>query len=206
MKILIACERFGVVRDAFLKKGHDVISCDKFPTESPGPHHTGDVLDLLNQHWDMVIAFPPCTILCNSGVWNLTSEKIDVYKRQKRWQQLEEATTFFNIFLNLPNVEKVCIENSIMHRYAASRILKPYTQTVQPYQFGHSESKRTCLWLKGLPNLQPTNVVMKTGKVWDNQTPSGQNKLGPSKSRSAIRGKTYQGIADAMAEQWSNGN
>lgn len=196
MNILIACEFSGTVRDSFIKKGHSVLSCDLLPTEKKGPHYQGDIENVLYQDWDLIIAHPPCTYFANSGVsW--------LHKDPARWIRLDEAAEFFKKFLDHP-CEKIAVENPVPHKYAVERINdRKYTQTIQPWQFGHPESKRTCLWLKGLPELQPTNILEKpaNGK-WDNQTPSGQNKLGPSEDRAKIRSLTYQGIADAMAEQW----
>ena len=188
MKVLVACEYSGVVRDAFLAKGHDAISCDLLPTESPGPHYQGDVREILFDEWDLLIAHPPCTALCVSG---------------NRWYAgsalREEALEFFRVFIDAP-CAKICVENPV--GVVSSRI-RPPTQYVQPWQFGHRESKATGLWLRGLPKLVPTKImeVPECG-YWDNQTPSGQNKLGPSKDRWKIRSRTYEGIAEAMAEQW----
>lgn len=194
MNVLIACEESGTVRDAFIKKGHNAISCDIIPTSKNGPHLQVDVLKVIDwKMWDLIIAHPPCTYLANSGVCHL-----DDFKNIDRVKKLHEASIFFGRLLNAP-CEKICVENPIPHKYG---IGKTYSQTIQPWQFGHPESKATCLWLKGLPNLMPTKILEKNGKVWDNQTPSGQNKLGPSEERSKLRSKTYQGIADAMADQW----
>ena len=193
MKILIACEYSGTVRDAFIRKGHTAISCDLLPTESPGPHYQGDVREIINQDWDLIIAHPECTYIANSGVHCL-------HKDESRWAKLDRACDFFNLFLD-HDCPKICIENPVPHKYAIERLKgRKYSQTIQPWQFGEDASKRTCLWLKGLPPLLPTNIIKK--KTYANQTPSGQNNLGPSKDRWKIRSKTYQGIADAMAEQW----
>lgn len=195
MKVLIACEYSGKVRDAFLRAGHDAISCDLLPTDAPGPHYQGNVLDILNDGWDLMIAHPPCTYLSVSGMhWT---------KRGLRDPKLtEDALDFVRLLLNAP-VPKIALENPIS--IISSRIRKP-DQIITPYQFGHSASKKTCLWLKGLPPLQPTQFVeprIVDGKPrWDNQTDSGQNKLPPSKDRWKIRSETYQGIAEAMANQW----
>ena len=196
MKILIACEYSGIVRDAFIAQGHDARSCDILPTERPGPHYQGDVTELLDKAWDLIIAHPPCTYLCNSGVRWLHTEK-------GRWEKLEEAAAFFRLFLDV-NCPRVCIENPVMHRYARERLHgKKQTQSIQPFQFGHPESKRTCLWLKGLEPLRPTKVLDLPGcGYWENQTPSGRNKLAPSPDRAKLRSATYSGIADAMAAQW----
>lgn len=198
MRVLVACEFSGVVRDAFIKRGHDAISCDLLPTESSGPHMQGDILDCFagwDGYFDLMIAHPPCTYLANSGVHWLG-------RQEGREQKMIEAALFFKTLLNA-RIPRICIENPVMHKYAVDIIGRKHDQTIQPYEFGHPESKRTCLWLKNLPKLQPTNVLTKpeSGK-WENQTPSGQNKLGPSADRWKLRSITYQGIAEAMAEQW----
>ena len=201
MKVLVACEFSGRVRDAFIAKGHDTLSCDLLPSESEfGHHYQGDINDIMNEHWDLMIAHPPCTYLTNSGVrWLYNPDKTI---NQVRWSQMINATSFFNDLLNT-NISKICIENPIMHKHAKSLISQPYTQIIQPWQFGHKESKSTCLWLKNLPLLIPTNILAKSlNDKWDNQTPSGQNKYGPSKDRWKIRSRTFQGIANAMANQW----
>jgi len=187
MKVLIACEFSGIVREAFIKKGYDAISCDLLDTEIPGPHYKGDIRDILNAGWDLMIAHPPCTHLAVSGArW---------FKDKQKEQA--EALEFIKLLLNAP-IEKICLENPIS--IISTHIRKP-DQIIQPWMFGHPESKATCLWLKNLPKLIPTNVLPKQ-KVWNNQTPSGQNKLGPSENRWKERSKTYTGIANAMAEQW----
>ena len=195
MKVLVACEYSGTVRDAFMRKGHDAMSCDLLPTDVPGPHYQGDVMDVINDGWDLMIAHPPCTYLAVSGIhWN---------KRVPgRAEKTEEALGFVEMLL-AANIPKIALENPVS--VISSRIRKP-DQIIQPYEFGHDASKKTCLWLKGLPLLVPTEYVepqvINGKKIWGNQTPSGQNKLGPSEDRWKIRSKTYQGIADAMAEQW----
>lgn len=197
MRILIACEFSGTVRDAFLKQGHDAISCDLLPTERPGPHYQGDVKDILTtESWDLLIAHPPCTYMANSGVSWLN-------RQPGRWAKLDEACEFFKLFLNHP-CPKIAVENPIPHKYAIERIGRKYDQIIQPWQFGHPESKATCLWLKNLPQLVPTNIlpVPESGR-WENQTPSGQNRLPPSEDRWKLRSITYQGIADGMAAQWN---
>lgn len=196
--VLVACEFSGVVRNAFLKKGWDAVSCDLVPAIDGGPHIQGDAVNAIySRSWDMVIAHPPCTYLCSSGLhWNK--------RRPERQQQTEDAIKF------VEDIQMACwetfidltvIENPI--GCLSTRVRKP-DQIIQPWQFGHPESKATCLWLNGLPKLTPTNILVKpeSGR-WDNQTPTGQNKLGPSKDRANLRSITYQGIADAMAEQWT---
>lgn len=195
MKILVACEFSGTVRDAFIKKGHDAMSCDILEGEGDGPHYQGDVGEILFEGWDMVIAHPPCTYLANSGVsW--------LHRDESRWAKLDAAAEFFSMFLNL-HVPKLCVENPIMHKYAKDRIGgRKQSQVVQPWMFGHKESKATCLWLRGLPKLQPTKDVKEEMMKLSNSERQRLHWLPPSKDRWRIRSKTYQGIADAMAEQW----
>lgn len=193
MRVLVACEYSGVVRDAFASKGFDAWSCDLLLSESPGQHHQCDVLDILGEAWDLMIAHPPCTYLCSSGLhWNKRVVGRD--------QKTQEAIEFVRALLEAP-IAKIALENPI--GCISSRI-RPPDQIIQPWQFGHPESKATCLWLKGLPKLRHTNVLTKPSSGrWENQTNSGQNRIGQSKGRSAIRSKTYYGIAQAMADQWS---
>lgn len=182
MKVLVACEYSGVVRDAFLKQGHNAISCDLLPTEQPGPHYEGNVLDILDNGWDLMIAHPPCTHLAVSGArW---------FKDKQ--QEQKEALDFVRILLDAP-IKHIALENPVS--VISSKIRKP-NQIIQPWQFGHGETKKTCLWLKNLPPLQPTNIVEgREQRIW---------KLPPSKDRWKLRSITYQGIADAMAQQWGN--
>ena len=195
MKVLIACESSGTVRDAFIRSGHDAMSCDMLPTEQPGPHYQGDARDVLGDGWDLLIGHPPCTYLSVSGMHWTTRGLRDP-------RLTEDALAFARLLMDAP-IARIAIENPVS--IISSRIRKP-DQIIQPYHFGHDASKKTCLWLKGLPPLRPTSFVdprIVDGKPrWDNQTDSGQNKLPPSKDRWRIRSKTYQGIADAMAEQW----
>jgi hypothetical protein len=195
MKILIACEFSGVVRDAFLKAGHDAMSCDLLPTESNGPHYQGDVCDILDQGWDLMIAHPPCTYLCSSGLFRNIGNP-------ERTALTAQSLDFVQLLLNA-NIPMIALENPIGRIGTA---IRKADQIVQPYHFGHDASKATCLWLKGLPLLKPTAYVeprvLDGKKRWGNQTDSGQNKLAPSKDRWKQRSVTYQGIADAMAKQW----
>jgi len=164
------------------------------PSELPGPHFQGDVRDLIDEPWDMVIAFPPCQHLARSGARYWTEKQ--------RLGQQQEAIEFFLIFNGLEHVHRIAIENPIG---IMSTIFRRPDQVIQPWMFGHPDSKTTCLWLKGLPLLQPTNILeLPESGRWENQTPSGQNKLPPSEDRARIRSRTYQGIAHAMAEQWGN--
>ena len=190
MKILIACEYSGRVRDAFIKRGHDALSCDLLPTEQAGPHYQGDVFDVLYDGWDMLIAFPPCTYLCNSGVrWLYQGTRLD----EDRWYLLRKGAEFFRALLTA-DIPKICIENPIMHGYAKKIIGQNQTQIIQPWQYGHGETKATCLWLKNLSDLKATNIV--SGRL------AKCHKLPPTEGRAKLRSITYQGIADAMAAQW----
>lgn len=191
MKVLVGCEFSGTVRDAFLERGHDAISCDLLPSETLGPHYQGDVRDILNGGWDLGIFHPPCTHLAISGAR---------WFRGKQEEQ-KEALKFVKELMNAP-IPKIAIENPVS--IISSHIRKP-DQIIQPWMFGHPESKKTCLWLKNLEKLIPTNIlhIPESGR-WNNQTKSGQNKLPPSPDRWKERSKTYEGIAEAMAEQWGS--
>lgn len=188
MRVLVACEYSGIVRDAFTAQGHHAMSADLLPTESPGPHYQGDVLDVLGDGWDLMVAHPPCTYLANSGVrW--------LHERPERWAKLDDGAAFFRALLDAP-VPRIAVENPVPHKYAVERIGRKYDQTIQPYEFGHPESKRTCLWLEGLPPLVPTNVVNgREQRVW---------KMAPGPDRQKERSRFYSGIAQAMAGQWTD--
>lgn len=252
MRVLIACEYSGTVRDAFIAAGHDAMSCDLLPTEKPGPHYQGDVLDIINDGWDLMIAHPPCTYLSVSGMHWTT--------RGLRDPQLTEDALAFVRALMDSNIHKIAVENPVS--VISSRIRKP-DQIIQPWWFGDDASKKTCLWLKGLPKLVPDfdSIIEPKGwglvrfaaemqecdqcgepycmrcfahfgeckcfgptmdditykqqdgvlfgayepvpMRWGNQTPSGQNKLGPSDDRWKIRSATYPGIAAAFVKQWA---
>lgn len=203
MRVLVACESSGVVRRAFRERGHDAWSCDLLPAEDNSEFHIqGDVQKLLEESsdWDLLIAHPPCTYLSVSGMHWTTRGLRDP-------QLTEDALAFVKFLMDAP-IPRICIENPVS--IISTRIRKP-DQTIQPYQFGHDASKRTCLWLKNLPPLKPTEyiqprLVEKGGKVyarWGNQTDSGQNKLGPSEDRWKMRSQTYKGIAEAMADQYT---
>lgn len=192
MKILVACEYSGVVRDAFRKLGHDAWSCDIIPTDAdPTYHIQGDVLEVLNQGWDMMIAHPPCTYLTNAGARHLYPKGI---LNQDRLAKGMLAKDFFMKLYNA-DIPKIAVENPIPSKIFE---LPDRTQIIQPYQFGHPFQKKTCLWLKGLPELKPTNIVdtAESTKVAGNWFNKG------GKDRQKNRAKTFQGIADAMAEQW----
>lgn len=195
MKVLIACEYSGRVRDAFITKGHDAMSCDILPTDKPGPHYQGNIFDLDFSEFDLLIAHPPCTYLSSSGMHWTTRGLRDP-------RLTEEAADFFIKLWEAP-VNKIAIENPI--GVMSKRLRKP-DQYIQPFEYGEDASKKTCLWLKNLPPLQPTKYIeprcVNGKKRWGNQTDSGQNKLAPSEDRAKLRSATYQGWADAMAEQW----
>jgi site-specific DNA-cytosine methylase len=180
MKILVACEFSGIVREAFAKRGHDVWSCDLLPTEIPGQHIQDDVIEHLNSGWDLMIAHPPCTHLAVSGARWFKDKII----------QQEEAIKFFMALVKAP-IEKICIENPVC---IMSRLHRKPDQIIQPWQFGHGETKKTCLWLKGLPLLNPTNIV--GGRI------ARVHRMPPGPNRWKERSRTFQGIADAMADQW----
>lgn len=189
MRVLVACEFSGIVRDAFIKVGHYAVSCDLLDSESNlGVHYKDDVRKLLNCNWDLMIAHPPCTYLCNSGVRWLTNNP-------ERYRQMQDAAYFFKRLLQA-DIDKVCIENPIMHKYAKEIIGVDQTQIIQPWQYGHGETKATCLWLKNLPKLEPTNIV--EGRE------ARMHSLSPSKDRSKLRSITYKGISEAMAQQWGS--
>lgn len=182
MRVLIACEYSGTVRDAFIARGHDAMSCDLLPTEVEGPHYQGDVLEVINDGWDMMIAHPPCTHLAVSGAR---------WFKDKRQQQ-KEALDFVRALLLAP-IDRIALENPVS--VISSAIRKP-DQVIQPWEFGHGETKATCLWLKNLPGLKPTSVV-------EGREPR-IHMMPPSPDRWKERSRTYTGIADAMAEQWGN--
>ncbi len=203
MKVLIACEFSGVVRDAFIRGGHDAMSCDLLATEAPGPHYQGSVLDIINDGWDLMIAHPPCTYLTLTGNKWFKPEFADRFPT--RHQDRENAIEFFMTLANAP-IPKIAIENPI--GVMSSRWRKP-NQIIQPWQYGFPTTKATCLWLKGLPNLTPTNIVSKGEVVisksgnrmsrWYYETSKLPLKGG---IRAKARSVTFQGIADAMAAQW----
>ena len=179
-RVLVACEFSGTVRNAFSARGHDAWSCDLLPSETKGNHYQGNVLDIIDDGWDLMIAHPPCTHLAVSGArW--FKDKI---------VEQQEALEFVKLLMDAP-IPRICIENPIS--IISSRIRKP-DQIIQPWMFGHGESKATCLWLKGLPLLTPTNIVEgREARI---------HKMPPGPDRWKNRSRTYQGIADAMAEQW----
>lgn len=182
MRILVACEFSGVVRDAFIRAGHDAMSCDLLPTEVPGPHYEGDVRDVLHFPWDMMIAHPPCTHLSVSGAKHFEAKKLN--GRQ------QYAASFF-MMLAKADIPRIAIENPVC---VISSLWRKPDQVIQPWQFGHGETKATCLWLKNLSPLTPTSIVDgREARV---------HRMPPSDDRWKERSRTYQGIADAMASQW----
>lgn len=182
MKVLVACEYSGRVRDAFLALGHDAMSCDLLPTDADGPHYQGDVFDIINDGWDLMIAHPPCTHLAVSGARHFASKQASGVQ--------QEALQFVQRLLDAP-IQRIALENPIS--IISSRIRKP-DQIIQPWMFGHGETKATCLWLKNLPLLSPTKIVEgREARI---------HKMPPSADRWKKRSETYQGIASAMAQQW----
>lgn len=180
MRVLVACEYSGTVRDAFRRQGHDALSCDLLPSETDGPHYQGDVRDILGEGWDLMIAHPPCTHLAVSGAR---------WFRNKVAEQ-KEALDFVRLLLDAP-IGRIALENPVS--IISSKIRKP-DQIIQPWQFGHGETKATCLWLKGLPMLTPTNIVEgREQRVW---------RMPPSPNRWKERSRTFVGVAEAMAQQW----
>lgn len=181
MNILIACEFSGIVRNAFIKQGHDAISCDLIETEQLGPHHQGDIIDIINDGWDMMIAFPPCTYLCSSGArwW------------QNKQKEQKKAINFFIQLVKAP-IDKIAIENPVG---IMSTVYSKPTQYIQPWEHGHGETKKTGLWLKNLPKLEPSNIVAGRAPKIHYESP------GPNRQKN--RSRTYQGIAKAMSTQWN---
>jgi site-specific DNA-cytosine methylase len=180
MRVLVACEYSGTVRDAFIAQGHNAMSCDLLPSETPGPHYQGDVRDILNDEWDLMIAHPPCTHLAVSGA---------------RWwadkqQEQQEALDFIRALMAV-NIPRWAIENPVS---LISSALRPPDQIIQPWQYGHGETKTTCLWTRGLPALRPTTIVPgREARI---------HRMPPSEDRWKERSRTYPGIAHAMATQW----
>lgn len=202
MKVLVACEYSGRVRDAFLAKGHDAISCDFHPTEVPGPHYQGDVRDILYDKWDLIIAHPDCTYLTNAGVRWLY-ENSSAGKAYDRWEKMRDAVDFFNLFLNHPTCQHICVENPIPHGHASRIMRRDYSQTIQPYQFGEPTTKRTCLWLENLPLLKDTNNVKEEMMKLPYGERAKVHYASPGPGRWKERSRSPQSIANAMAEQWS---
>lgn len=186
MNVLVACEFTGTVRDAFAASGHYAVSCDLTPSEKPGNHYVGDVRNILDEGWDLLIAHPPCTYLCNSGIGWL--------KRKGRMEKMLDAVDFFNALLYAP-VERICIENPIMHRYALE-LLCPPTQKLHPSAFGHDEAKEIWFWLRNLPEL------VSGAEISD--VKHRLRDMSPRKDRGRERSRFFPGVAAAMARQWGN--
>lgn len=186
MRVLLGCEESGIVREEFRKLGHDAWSCDLIPSAIDGQHYQCDIRDVLGYGWDLAIFFTPCTYLCNSGVrW--------LHERPERRELMQQDAELFRDCMN-SDIPLVANENPIPHKYAVEIIGRKYDQIVQPWQFGHGETKATCLWLKGLPKLEPTDVVEgREQRIW---------RLPPSEDRARERSVTFPGLAKAMAQQW----
>lgn len=205
MKALVSCEFSGKVRDALIARGIDAMSCDLLPTERPGPHYQGDVRDILDQPWDILVAHPPCTYLANSGAKHLyVGGKKENGLAMERWYSLDAAARFFRLHLEARHIPRRVIENPIPHRHAVTRIGRKADQIVQPWQFGHKEMKATCLWLEGVEPIKPTNIVGPPPvdgmerRAW-----AKVHRAPPSADRWKIRSETYDGIAEALAEHLS---
>lgn len=192
MRVLVACEYSGTVRDAFIRRGHNAISCDLLPTESPGPHYQGDVFDIINDGFELMIAHPPCTDLAVSGA---------AWFEEKRKDGRQQKSIDFFMKLAKCNITKIAIENPIG---IMSTVWRKPDQIIQPWMFGHPESKATCFWLKGLEKLQETNNVKTVYDILPKNKQQRLHYLPPSPDRWKIRSKTFEGIAEAMAEQWGN--
>lgn len=187
MRILVACESSGTVRDAFIRAGHDAMSCDLLPTDSPGPHYQGDVFDVIDYPWELMIGHPPCTHLSVSGSRHFAAKKLD-------GRQQAAVSFFMRLIRQSAHIPMVAIENPVC---IMSSLYRKPDQIIQPWQFGHGETKATCLWLKGLPLLQPTNIVEgREARI---------HRMPPSPDRWKERSRTYDGIAKAMSEQWNFG-
>lgn len=186
MRVLVACEYSGTVRDAFIKIGHDAMSCDLLPTDVPGPHYQGDMFEIIDYPWDLLIAHPPCTHLSVSGSRHFEAKRMD-------GRQQAAVSFFMKIDRWSQHIPKVAIENPV---YIMSSLYRKPDQIIQPWQFGHGETKATCLWLKGLPLLVPTDIVEgREARI---------HRMPPSPDRWKERSKTFSGIANAMANQWGN--
>jgi site-specific DNA-cytosine methylase len=186
MKVLVACEYSGTVRDAFIAKGHEAMSCDLLPTDQPGPHYQGDVRDVLDYPWDLMVAHPPCTHLSVSGARHFEAKRMD---------GRQQAAVSFFMMLAKSDIPRIAIENFVC---VMSSLWRKPDQTIQPWQFGHGETKATCLWLKGLPPLMPTDIVEgREARI---------HRMPPGPDRWKERSKTFDGIARAMADQWSERN
>jgi hypothetical protein len=194
MKILIGCEESATVREAFNAAGHDAWSCDLLPSRIPGQHIQADILTVLDAGWDMAIFHTPCTYLCNSGVcW--------LHKRPERWELMRKDAVLFKTCMDA-DIPKIAMENPIPHKYALEIIGRKYDQIIQPWMFGHPESKQTCLWLKGLPLLTETNNVKAEMDALPKNQQQRLHYLPPGPERARERSKTFSGVALAFAAQW----
>jgi len=202
MRVLVACEYSGRVRDAFINLGHDAISCDLLPTDQPGTHYQGDVFDIINDGFDLMIAHPPCTFMANSGSKHLYIDKKKENGRyEPRWDSMKKGAQFFRALWDA-DIPRIALENPIMLGHAKKMIGVTQSQVVQPWQFGHLETKATCLWLKNLNPLVETDNVKEKMLLLPKSERERIHYLSPSADRWKVRSTTYQGIADAMAEQW----
>lgn len=197
LRALIACEYSGTVRDAFSRRGWEAWSCDLLPSDRPGNHYHGDVRDILSEKWDIMVAHPPCTYLCNSGArW--------LFEKPGRWQQLDDGCAFFKLLLNA-EIPHIAVENPWPHKWATERIGRKPDCKVQPHEFGDKQKKTTCLWLKNLPPLMPTTYFQlpppnsESAKAWEMVW-----RMPPGENQAHKRSKTFEGMAEAMAEQWTN--
>lgn len=193
MKVLVACEYSGRVRDAFEQRGHDAVSCDLLPTETQGNHYQGDVRDILTDEWDLMVAHPPCTYLSSAG---------NAHLKQRGRAELREAAVGFVMMLAAADIPRICIENPVGY---LNRVWRKPDQIIQPYFFGESAMKTTCLWLKNLPKLRPTQMLEKPQPLYyrkDGKAIHYTEGMRGGKDRAKERARTFKGIADAMAEQW----
>jgi site-specific DNA-cytosine methylase len=194
MRVLVACEYSGRVRDAFIAAGHDAMSCDLLPTDAPGPHYQGDVFDVIDYPWDLMIAHPPCTHLSVSGAAWFEAKRTD-------GRQQSAASFFMRLIRRAEHIKRTAIENPIS---VMSSLYRKPDQIIQPWMFGHPESKATCLWLKGLPVLKPTNNVFDHFKSLPKNQQQRIHYLPPSADRWKERSKTFEGVAKAMVDQWTD--
>lgn len=205
MRVLVACEYSGTVRDAFIRAGHDALSCDLLPSESDlGPHYQGDVFDVLDGGWDLLVAHPPCTYLTNSAngsLYRAEPSSSGALTGFTRWQALIDGAVFFRRLLDAP-IPRVAIENPVMNGYAQKIIGRRPDQTLQPWQFGHMESKGICLWLRGLPPLVATEDVRAAMMQLPTAERNRVHWASPGADRAKVRSLFYRGIGDAMAAQW----
>jgi hypothetical protein len=207
MRVLVACEYSGTVRDAFIRAGHYAMSCDLLPSESEvGDHHQGDVFDVLGNGWDLMVAHPPCTYLTNAAngsLYSTNQSRPDALKGPARWAALIDGATFFRELLDAP-IPRIAIENPVMNGYARKVIGRGPDQTVQPWMFGHLETKAICLWLKGLPPLVATEDAHAAMLQLPKREYAKVHHASPGVDRSKVRSLFFRGVADAMAQQWGN--